>query len=94
MDYNQTQLRQPQTQLRKYNVLNIYAIIGGLVSVLGLVLAAFFSAKKSGSDEQKVKTLTQEASDNAKLINDIERANDARNNVTLLARVRKQFQRD
>lgn len=61
---------------------NLYVLIGGLVSVLGLVLAAFFSFKKAGADSEKVKTLSQEVSADDKTLNEVSKENDFRGRVT------------
>lgn len=60
---------------------NLYVLIGGAVTILGLVLTAFFFFKKAGQDSEKVKTLTQEVADDAKTFDEVASENEFRNRV-------------
>lgn len=60
---------------------NLYVLIGGAVTILGLLLTAFFFFKKSGQDSEKVKTLTQEVADDAKTFDEVASENEFRNRV-------------
>lgn len=55
---------------------NLYIIIGGAVTILGLLLSAFFSFKKTGINEEKSRTLTQEVKDDKKTMDEVAKANE------------------
>lgn len=63
-------------------MLNVYLVIGGVLSVLGLIMTAFFNFKKAGENSEKVKTLTQEVADNEKTFDEVSEASEFRSRIS------------
>jgi hypothetical protein len=56
--------------------LNPFGLLGGVVVVLGLLLAVLLFARKSGADSEKSKTLSQEVDHENKTLDEVAKAND------------------